>query len=92
MFPVPIVAESAVLSAAKLETSPCTPISAFRELRTYLRARGSLKIWIRPRRQVRKIPVPTSKTRRGSPQISSSILVRVSSKFIPSSSIKLTPG
>ena len=65
MFPVPIVALSAVHKAAKLDISPLPP-SSF--LIIHLSASGSLRICRTPRRTVSKIPPQRINTISGTPQ------------------------
>ena len=73
IFPVPIVAESAVQSAAKLDTSPCSPDFSLALIRRM--AWGSFMICSPFRRIVRKIPAERIRTIRGIPHTRSSTVV-----------------
>ncbi len=82
MLPVPIVAESAVHSAPKLETSPFAPCSTFSFLNMYRSARGSWTNCIPPRRIVRKMPpnkISIIRSGTGKPPISNDVPQTLSS-------------
>ena len=70
MLPVPTVAPSAVLMAWKEEISPLAPSCRERRPNCRLIALVKSLSWIRPRRTVRKMPVPMRRgSRRKGPQI-----------------------
>ena len=73
MFPVPMVAESAVQRAPKLDTSPCSPLFSFAIM--CLIAIGSLVICSPFKRTVRNMPTARIRTISGIPQTKSSIAV-----------------
>ena len=67
IFPVPIVADKAVHSAAKLDISP-SPLTWSSSLENkYLKASGSLVICKKPNFTVKYIPVPTKRINSGGP-------------------------
>ena len=74
ILPVPTVAERAVISAPKLDTSPLLlPLSSF--LNTYFDASGSLAICIPLVLTVRRIPPNKISTINGTPHINPSIFL-----------------
>ena len=73
IFPVPIVAESAVQSAPNEVTSP-SPSSSFFTI--HFRASGSLRTCSTPIRMVRRIPPAMIKIISGGPQTKSSTFVK----------------
>jgi hypothetical protein len=83
MFPVPIVAARAVVSAPNWLTSPAPSFFRLMEIRIAVK----MCRWGKPRRNVRKTCVPKSRTMRGHPQMKSLILPRTcSSAAMPPSS------
>ena len=89
MFPVPIVAARAVVSAPNWLTSPAPSFSRLKEiLMAVQRCR-----WGKPRRNVRKRCVPKSRMMRGQPQMKSLPLARsCSMAAMPSSSRRKKRG
>ena len=87
MLPVPMVADSAVHSAPKLDTSPSP--SSFWNM--YLKARGSLRTGRNTSRTVRYMPTPRMSTMRGMPHTKSSTACTISSKVIAQNLPKRKP-
>jgi len=80
MLPTPTVAASAVDSAWKCETSPCSSLASARRKKANRRAGASLVNWTPPSRAVSQMPVPSnSGMRTNGPQMMPSIWLRISS-------------
>ena len=75
IFPVPIVADNAVHSALKLESSPPSPCSDFRKID--LSANSSCENCTPRKTTVRKIPVARIKTMSGTPHTKPSMASRI---------------